>query len=190
MSQGSPARAGLRRLSSVPRLLAVLGACGGAAGCGGAVSDRFPPACPHAGILADAADLTRYRAGAGGHDLTDMVLDGRITGVSGVCSRNGRDTDVTVAVSMQLARGPAAGARATEVPFFVAVSRNGEVLDKQIYRVVPGFASNADRTRLTTDPVTLTLPTRPSQPGSSFDVVVGFQLTPDQVAFNRRRGPR
>ncbi len=190
MPPGSPARAGFRRLSSVSRMLAVLVACGGFAGCGGAASDEFPPACPHAGILADAADLTRYRQGAAGHDLTDMVLDGRVTGVSGVCSRNGRDTDVTVAVSLRLARGPAAGAADLEVPFFIAVSRNGEVLDKQVYRVAPVFASNADTTRLTTDPVTLILPTRPSQPGSSFDVVAGFQLTPEEVAFNRRRGPR
>ncbi len=179
-----------RPLASAPRIIAVLGVCIALAGCVGAVSDRFPPACPHAGILADAADLTRYRQGASGHDLTDMVLDGRITGVAGNCTRDGRLTDVTVAVSMQLSRGPAAGRRRAEVPFFVAVSRNGEVLDKQIYRVVPGFAPNADSTRLTSDPVTLALPTSSSQRGSSFDVVVGFQLTPEEVAFNRRRGPR
>lgn len=188
MTLGLPARA--RPLSSASRVMAVLGACAALAGCGGVVSDIFPPACPHAGILADAADLTRYRHGTSGHDLTDMVLDGRITGVAGTCSRNGRLVDVTVAVSMQLSRGPAAGRGRAEVPFFVAVTRNGDVLDKQIYRVIPGFAPNADSTRLTSDPVILTLPTSSSQPSSGFDVVVGFQLTPEEVAFNRRRGPR
>src|SRR6187397_768886 len=62
----------------------------GLAGCGGGDLNAFPPACPRAAILGDAADLTRYRpehAGQGGQDLTDMVFDGRITGVSGKCVR-------------------------------------------------------------------------------------------------------
>ncbi len=190
MPPGPSPRAASRPLPSSLWLLAGLGAAASLAGCGGSGSAQFPPACPHAGILADAADLTRFRQGAAGRDLTDMAVDGRITGVSGVCSHNERNTDVTVAVSMQLARGPAYGSGRMDVPFFVVVARNREVLDKQIYRVNPNFAPNADTTRLTTDPVTLTLPTSASRPGSSYDVVVGFQLSPDEVAFNRRRGPR
>ncbi|MBN9560985.1 MAG: hypothetical protein J0H14_09705 [Alphaproteobacteria bacterium] len=175
-----------RRIAPTAVLLATL------AGCSGPVTSTFPPECPHAGVLADAADLTRYRsAGAAGHDLTDMVLDGQITGVSGDCTRaSRRELDVSVAVSMRLTRGPAARGPVGSVPFFVAVTQNGQVLDKQVYHITPDFAANSDTVRLTSDPVSLTLPISVEKTGSAYDLVVGFQLTPDEVALNRRRGPR
>jgi hypothetical protein len=161
------------------------------AGCGDMSSTTFPPACPHTGILADVADITRYRPGATGHDLTDLVLDGRITGVAGDCKRASlRQLDVTVKVSMTLARGPAASAGVEAVPFFVAVSEAGQILDKQVFRVLPEFSSNADTARLTSDAVTISLPIAPDKPGSAYEVVVGYQLTPDELAINRQRGPR
>lgn len=178
-----------RRIAPTAVLLATL------AGCGAPLTSTFPPECPHAGVLADAADLTRYRsagqAGAAGHDLTDMVLDGQITGVSGDCTRGSRrELDVSVAVTMRLTRGPAARGPVGSVPFFVAVTQNGQVLDKQIYHITPDFAANSDTVRLTSDPVSLTLPISVEKTGSTYDLVVGFQLTPDEVALNRRRGPR
>jgi hypothetical protein len=181
------------RIAPTAALLATL------AGCGSPLTSTFPPDCPHAGVLADAADLTRYRAvgqeagapGTAGHDLTDMVLDGQITGVSGDCTRaSRRELDVGVAVSMRLTRGPAARGPVSDVPFFVAVTEGGKVLDKQIYHIAPGFAANADTVRLTSDPVSLNLPISVDKPGSAYDLVVGFQLSPDEVALNRRRGPR
>lgn len=160
------------------------------AGCGGApVTTTFPPACPHAGILADAADITRYRPG--GRDLTDLVLDGRITSVSGDCTREDRRTlIVTARATLQLTRGPAARGPIEPVPVFVAVSENGRLLDRQAYNVVPSFPGNSDTLTATTDDVTLKLPISPEKPGSAYDLVVGFQLTPDELAINRRRGPR
>ncbi|HST75022.1 MAG TPA: hypothetical protein VLJ20_06600 [Acetobacteraceae bacterium] len=180
----------------IARLLPTAALLAALAGCGAPLTSTFPPDCPRAGVLADAADLTRYRsagqeAGASGHDLTDMVLDGQITGVSGDCTRaSRRELDVTVAVSMRLTRGPAARGPVDDVPFFVAVTENGKVLDKQIYHVAPGFSANADTVRLTSDAVSLNLPISTDKPGSAYDLVVGFQLTPDEVALNRRRGPR
>jgi hypothetical protein len=175
----------VRRIAPTAVLLAML------AGCSGPVTSTFPPECPHAGVLADAADLTRYRSNSAGHDLTDMVLDGQITGVSGDCTRGSRrELDVSVAVSMRLTRGPAARGSVGSVPFFVAVTQDGQVLDKQIYHIAPDFAANSDTVRLTSDPVSLTLPISAQKTGSAYNLVVGFQLTPDEVALNRRRGPR
>ncbi len=195
MSRNAP-----RRRSGILVRLALLavGLSAVLAGCrGGAPTATFPPTCPRTGILADAADLTRYDStrgpggSSGGRDLTDMVIDGRITGVSGTCTREDRrHLEVTVAVAMQLTRGPAARGAREEVPFFVAVSEGGTMLDKQVYRVEPQFAANADTLRLTSDPVRLVLPTDPEKRGSAYDVVVGFEVTPDELALNRKRGPR
>jgi hypothetical protein len=166
----------------------------GLAGCGGGDLNAFPPACPRAAILGDAADLTRYRpdhAGQGGQDLTDMVFDGRITGVSGKCARGGEDTlEVTATVNIELMRGPAMVGRVGEVPFFVAVAEGQRLLEKQVFRLKAEFPANTDRLRLTSETVNLTLPLERGKSGAAYDLLVGFQLSPDELALNRRRGPR
>jgi len=166
----------------------------GLAGCGGGDLNAFPPACPRAAILGDTADLTRYRpdrAGQGGQDLTDMVFDGRITGVSGKCVRGEEDTlNVTATIDMELMRGPAMVGRSGEVPFFVAVTEGQRVLEKRVFRIKAEFPANTDRLRLTSEPVNLVLPIEPGKSGAAYDLLVGFQLSPDELALNRRRGQR
>jgi hypothetical protein len=154
------------------------------------VQTSFAPRCPRAQILADAADLTRYRT-ATSHDLTDMVLDGRITGVEGKCERgDDGQLNTTVRAGVTLTRGPAAQGRDAMAPMFVAVVRNGEVLDKAIYRLDAAFPSNTDRLQLVSNDVTMTLPVGPKVTGPDYSVYVGFQLTQDELAANRKRGPR
>ena len=62
----------LSRLSLAALALPLLSGCGG----GG---EQFPPVCPRPAILRDAADLSRYRGT--GRDITDSILEGRITGI-------------------------------------------------------------------------------------------------------------
>ena len=167
-------------------LLASLAACGG-----GSLSDAFPPACPRAAILSDAGSIIRYRPQAppGGQDLTDMTLEGRIIGVSGKCERESRTKlGVTISARMRLARGPAAQGRTVEVPYFVAVTEGQRILDKQVATVRADFPRNADQVRLSTDETHLTLPISREKSGSAYDVLVGFQLTPEELARNRQRG--
>jgi hypothetical protein len=182
------------RLVSRARVVLLLPLLAWLAGCGsGADPNVFPPACPRAAILGDAADVTRYRpdAGRGGQDLTDMVLDGRITGVSGKCVRGGEDTlEVTVTVGLELMRGPAMRGRSEEAPFFLAVSEGQRILAKQVYRLRAEFPANIDRVRLSSDPVNLSLPIESGRSGAAYDLLVGFQLSPEELALNRRRGPR
>ncbi len=152
-------------------------------------SERFPPACPKTAILADAADLTQFRSV--GHDLTDMVVDGRITGLSGKCALDDREhLRTTISVSLDLMRGPALPGSAIDVQYFVAVSDGDTVLAKQPYTLNASFARNTDRVRLRGDEVELVLPVTKEKSGAAYSVLVGFQLTPDQLAFNRQRGAR
>ena len=152
-------------------------------------SERFPPVCPKTAILADAADLTLFRSG--GRDLTDMVVNGRITGLSGKCALDDREhLRTTISVGMDLTRGPAAPGRVVDVQYFVAVSEGDTILTKQDYTLHVAFARNSDRERLTGDQVELVLPVTKEKSGVAYSVLVGFQLTPDQLAFNRQRATR
>lgn len=173
-----------------PAPLLLLALASSLAGCGNlGEQDAFAPECPRAAILGDAADLSRYSGR--GADLTDLVLDGRITGLAGHCERGDKDRlNTAVAVSMQLQRGPAARGRAAEVAYFVSVVEGDRILDKRVFPVRAEFPPNTDTIRVTGDEVDMSLPTPANRSGAAYRVLVGFQLQPDELALNRRRGPR
>ena len=157
--------------------------------CGGNDSNKFAPPCPVPSIPRDLGDLHRYRGA--GRDITDSVLEGRITGLEGSCTRDSTDTTVaTISVGIELARGPAAPSRVADVAYFVAVSEGDTILDKRVYTLRAEFPSNTDRLRLAGDQVELRLPVTATKTAAAYRVSIGFQLTPAEVELNRQRGPR
>ena len=175
-------------MPSIPGAVLLAALAAGLSGCGG---DRpqFAPACPQTGILGDAADVTAFRSN--GTDLTDMVVDGRITGLRGKCSYVDAGHLATVlSVDLELTRGPAMQGRTAEVTYFVSIAKGDEILDKKDYTLRAAFDRNNGKLRLTGDQIDLTIPTPGKVTGTDYRILVGFQLTPQQLAFNRRRGPR
>jgi hypothetical protein len=150
------------------------------------------PDCPTTAVLAEAADLRRYRT-PDSRDLSDLVLDARITGLSGTCAYadRRRSVRVTLSLSMEATRGPATGDRNVAIPYFVAVTdAEDRILDKAVYTVAASFPANRSRVRMTGEEVALTLPITAERPPASYTVVVGFQLTETELALNRRLGMR
>lgn len=174
----------LTRIASLTAILAALVACSAPK------PTEFAPSCPRVAIVADAADMSRYRPG-GGQDLTDLVLDGRIAGFKGNCERE--DTSnvrTTLTVDMQLLRGPASAGRRAQVSYFVAVRDGDRLLDKQTYNLGITFPDNQDQVRMTGPETTLLVPVNKEKSAAAYDVLIGFQLSVDELALNRRRGPR
>lgn len=164
--------------------LAALSACGSSSS-----QPQFPPVCPQTGILRDAADITRFRAA--GTDLTDMVVDGRITGLSGSCALDDpTHLRTKLNVALDLSRGPANSGNTATIGYFVSVSKGKTILAKQEYRLAAKFTDNADQLKLLGEEVDLVLPVNDTTSGAAYNILVGFQLTPGELAFNRRRGPR
>jgi hypothetical protein len=161
------------------------------AGCGGSNKNAFAPACPRAGILGDAADLTRYREG-GGRDITDLVLAGRILGVSGQCKPGDSKTqlETSMQVTLGVTRGPGMTQRQADLTVFVAVSDGDDILDKRLFPVHLEFPSNTDSIRITTEPVTMQLPISAQKSGAAYALTAGFQLTPEELELNRLRPQR
>jgi len=157
--------------------------------CSSSTTPQFPPVCPNSGILRDGADLTRFRGA--GTDITDMVIDGRITGLGGKCLLDdSKHLRTELSVNLDLTRGPAAKSDTQDVAYFVSVSKGDTILDKKIFRLAASFPGNTDRARLTTDEIDLVLPIDDKTQGNAYSILVGFQLTPAELDFNRRRGPR
>jgi hypothetical protein len=162
-------------------------------GCG-PKKDEFPPVCPHASFVWDAADLNRYRdeSATATQDVRDLVLSARLTGLPAKCSQG--DTakllNAEVGVTIQFTRGPAMQGRTATVPFFLAVTDGGRILDKHVYATSVTFPENIDQVTWSSDLVHMVFPISPTKTGAAYTVLAGFQLTPDELAVNRRRGPR
>ncbi len=155
------------------------------AGCGPG-PNQFAPACPGAALLPQASDVSHYRpSGQGsGHDLTDLILQTRITAIDGQCEpgKDSHTLNATVKVTLELTRGPAATSRVADVPYFVAVSDGDRILDKHVFSNRVAFPPSVDRVFLTSDPVTMWLPVSATKSGAAYTVWAGLQLTPAEMA--------
>lgn len=160
------------------------------AACSAPKPTEFAPSCPRVAIVADAADISRYRPG-GGQDLTDLVLDGRIAGFKGNCEReDANNVRTNVTVDMALLRGPASGGRRTQISYFIAVRDGDRLLDKQTYNLGITFPDNQDQIRMSGPETSLIVPVNKEKSAAAYDVLIGFLLSADELALNRRRGPR
>ncbi|MCR0983074.1 hypothetical protein [Roseomonas populi] len=142
-------------------------------------------------LLADAVDLTRYRAGAV-PDVGTVEVDARMIGFQARCDYAPRDAglDVTLVVQVAAERGPTA-TRAVDLPYVVAVTdeAEGRVLNRGTDTVRLTFAGNERRTAVQGEQMMVRIPGDVRRAAEKV-VLIGFQLTPEELAANRRRGVR
>ena len=168
-------------------LVAALGAA--LAACAGKKDDAGAPPCPKVGVLADAARVTVYRDGPG-RDLTDIKYEAQLGRIAGECIYRKRNTQVTVDMKLQInaKRGPADRDRIADVGYFVAIlDGQSNVLARQEFRSQIEFPQDQAQVA-TLEELEQVIPLKKDQPGSDFDVLVGFKLTPEQLERNRRSG--
>ena len=83
--------------------------------------------------------------------------------------------------------GPAAGGPAVELPYFVAiVGPDQAILAKQVFRSPIEFEKNRRRAGAM-EQIDQTIPLAEGQTGADFEVLVGFQLTAQQLDYNRQQ---
>ena len=152
------------------------------------------PKCPNIVIVKDTSELTSFRSGPG-RDLTDVALDARIDRFDGECETDlERDRSGTVNVDLQLifeaVRGPANDTKVGSFSYFVAIAnRNGDILAKKVFETEFEFEGN--RTRVGgVEELTQEIPLRAGELGEDFDIFIGFQLSPEQLKYNRAKNAR
>jgi len=156
--------------------------------------DAFAPACPQLAFLPEGIDLSRF-AGSG-RDLTDLVLDGHLTAVPAIChwaNDSRKQVEAKLQVSISLNRGPAMRGRTAEVPYFVALTDaagSGAIYDKQVYVTRAEFPPNTDRLGLSSPEISMLFPVSHEKSAAAYKITVSFQLTPEELAYNRTHAPR
>ena len=165
--------------------LAVLGVAAVAAvGC---TKSGPPKPCPRVGVLTDAQRLVRFNPGTG-RDLTDVRYEAEIGVRRGTCEYKKKDSelDIDMAVEIQAVRAPNAGAKG-EFEYFVAITdRTQRILAKQVFSAAIAFEGDR-RSGTTLEELTETIPLKAGQLGTEFEILVGFQLSEEELDYNRKR---
>jgi len=142
--------------------------------------------CPSVGILGGSEELT---LSTGGSDITDIVLTGEIERVLSECVYDIDDGLILVNLAFRGTAeiGPAATTREITVPFFIALTEvNARVLRKDVFLLTLTFPGNQRSTSFIHTIEEVKVPFVARINGAAYEILIGFQLTPEQLAFNRR----
>lgn len=165
-----------------PACLAVALALGLAVGPPG-VGRAQPAPCPAVEVPAAAARLVGFRPGPS-RGPGDMTLEAVFAGASATCLVVDDRLTVHVRLEIVVRRGPANQNRRADLAYFVALTdAGGEVRDKWIFAVDGDFG---ERTRLPlAEELELQIPGSANRAAESHRIYVGFQLSQEQLRYNR-----
>jgi len=161
------------------------------AACAGVFEQAEERPCPPVLLEASTATLTAFHPGPG-RDLTDVELEAELAGYQGECQYNDDDGSVTVdlALDMMAALGPAATGRVHTIQYFVALPRfYPSERGKQVFEASLAFPDNIDRVRYVGEELSIEVPMDPNDSALDYPIYIGFQLTPEQVEYNRTQRP-
>lgn len=153
----------------------------------GCSKPKPPPPCPEVRIIAITSDLTQFRAGSG-RDLTDVEFEVSAEGVSGGCTYRDENTlvEVELTATFVVERGPALQGDSLRFPYYIAiVTRDEQILAKSVFESEASFEPGQRRIGLT-ETSHERIPLADGQISLDYEILVGLQLTEEQLAFNRQ----
>lgn len=171
--------------------LLALGGALGLSGCAdesNVTSVKFAPACPTVNVPGAAADRIVYDGK--GLDIGHLISQAQIVSVQGDCNNGTEDashrpfTRVRISINLHLERGPAATANEITIPYFFAIVRNGEIVDKKIFETTLPLEARHSSQEFNTPLRLLDVPSGGNAHYSPYTLEVGFQLTRQQLDYN------
>lgn len=149
-------------------------------------AERNVGPCPRAFALYDAARIVEFRGD--GESFANVGFTGEIEKVRSLCRYVG-DNPITgdVDITFNLGRGPAAADQSEAIyQYWVAITRkNIAVIDKQTFPLEVRFPAGTDRVTVTKSVEGFQIArANDTTSGENFEIVVGFEVTPEQREFN------
>jgi len=143
--------------------------------------------CPYVKVLYDAGRYLEFKG-----DLeasANAAYTGEIENITSTCAYKGVEPiKVSAQVLFQLGRGPQAAGRTKVYRYWVAVTdRNHAVIDKQTFALPVTFPAGQDRVSRVETFSGIVIPRHDAKvSGANFEVLVGFEVTPQMADFNRQ----
>lgn len=142
--------------------------------------------CPYVKVLYDASRYHEFKDDK--ESTTTAQWTGEINGISSDCAYKGtQPIHVGMDIGFSLGRGPQAEGQQKVYHYWVAVTeRDKTVLAKQEFALPVTFAPGQDRVDVNTRVEDIIIPRKDiTISGSNFEVLVGFDVTPQMAEFNR-----
>jgi hypothetical protein len=143
--------------------------------------------CPLMGVLYDNARVVNFAA-PDVQRYSNIEFTGEMQGIRGLCRYINEDPiTMSIEVDMSFGRGPAATADRQTYRYWVAVVRRGRAPIEKAYFDVDVRWSRGEAVVTRTEEIeNIVIPrANADTSGTNFEVLVGFELTPEQVQFNR-----
>jgi hypothetical protein len=142
--------------------------------------------CPFVKSLYDASRYVEFKEAR--EASANVAWTGEIQGISAGCAYKGdQPIQLRMEVLFEVGKGPQADGRQKTYRYWVAVTdRNKSVLAKETFDLPVTFPEGEDRVYVTENINNITIPRASvATSGSNFEVLVGFEVTPQMAAFNR-----
>lgn len=180
----------LRRLA--PSFLAAA-ALAGLGGCDNTAQGAFAPACPATEIPSSASDRFVYDGRS--LDVGSLVSHVQITSLAGDCEPGPEDEHhrkmvrTRISLSLNVTRGPASDGADVEVPYFIAIMRDGKIVDKKIFTDTFTLPPNVSAQSFRTPLRLIDLPASRNIQENPYTLEIGLQLTHAELDYNRAHLP-
>jgi hypothetical protein len=143
--------------------------------------------CPLMGVLYDNSRMVDFAA-SDNQRYANIEYTGEMQGVRGLCRYLDADPiRMAIEVDMAFGRGPASTNRRQTYRYWVAVTRRGVApLAKEYFDIEVEFPRDELVVTRTERIENIVIPrATPEISGDNFEILVGFELTPEQLQFNR-----
>lgn len=147
--------------------------------------------CPHVEIVEELRAFNDFT------DLSDpgdynLISRATIAKIDTACSYDQRSVTVDLKMAFEGQLGPRAKTSASDkpffsYPFFVAVTgAGGDILAKEIFAASMTYPAGENR-QTYHENMRQIIPVESRDRGARYKILVGFQLNPDQLAYNRHK---
>lgn len=143
--------------------------------------------CPLMGVLYDSARVVDFDA-PDNQRYANIEYTAEMQGIRGLCRYVGADPiEMSVEVDMAFGRGPAAASNRQTYRYWVAVVRRGGAPIEKVYADVEVDWGRNEQVVTRTERIDRIVIPRANDTisGENFEILVGFELTPEQLQFNR-----
>jgi hypothetical protein len=143
--------------------------------------------CPFVKTLYDASRYIEFKGDAR-EASANVGYSGEIENIAAGCEyKDAEPIKVTMDILFELGKGPLATGNQKTYHYWIAVTdRNREVIARQDFDLPVNFPAGKDRVTVTDSINNIVIPRGSmTTSGANFEVLIGFDVTPQMAAFNR-----
>lgn len=139
--------------------------------------------CPIVGVSPELGNITQLR---GGEPLSETI----IASVKPTCETMGNAVKARLAIEFKGRLGPAAIKDAVQeanytIPYLIAVvNSQSQIVAKDVFAISMTYKAGQTEQSLS-DLIEQSIPLQKGEKASDYRIMVGFQLSPEELAFNR-----